>query len=233
ALDGLKTFWDNVLLPSGDNGEGNILRYRRMCSVMHAANMGWLGNRMPELRNIILPGNIRELLQQETMRALESCWNRLTGPDASGNPFLQRQAPPPILFRESGDVLRIAVADAVSRRFTETERPHNPGIVQIDEKAATTALEYLNVIAETRTQMFLEAMKVQRFRVPTKPAISGVAYDLIRRSDISGIHTETLIEIMALEYLFSRQEAIHQIQGLLHQPHPVIEQTADGRLVSV
>jgi hypothetical protein len=120
---------------------------------------------------------------------------------------------PPILFRECGDLLRLACCDAVSRRFAGTEI--RPGYIRIDERAANTVIPFLNMISETAITNMIEARKIKKLAATVRPSLMGVAYAIIESSGHHGKPVNEYYSILEKNFSFSHKKAERQLQKMI------------------
>jgi len=232
AKSALNAFWDNVLLPEVNTLLDPESLFTRCFFILHASALGGLyrtGFNIPPIRGFNIPIDLRTVLRKETLRALDDAWGKIEQAVKEGKLFGEQEepeVPPPILFRECGDVLRIAVADAASRRFSGTENP--PGMITVDKRAIETALLYLSVIVETRVKALLESRRIAKFRVSTRPSIMSAAFEVVRSRGPQGIGEEELENTLINVYGVSKRRAKKEIENLKISNSVVVK---EGKLV--
>jgi hypothetical protein len=231
AVAGIENWWKNVL-PAGREDsqmiqENDLLleqRFRRCFYMLHWANMGW-GS---ELRNIrplegfLLSEKIRSMFEDECLRAfnraldtVEKHFGEPVNKALFGTNDIQ-SVRPPILFRECGDLLRLACCDAVSRRFAiPNGTEHHPGWVRIDDIAANKAIPFLAMIAETSVNNMLEAKKIKKLASTYKPSLLTVEYEIIREAGQVGISTVDWYAVLEKKWNISRKRAEPRLRKLI------------------
>jgi len=232
AEQGLDTWWDNVLVPTTTDESELLQKFRRCFYVLYGANFGILKDlyNVEPITDFRLPIEHRETLESETKRALKDSWN-LVEESVKEEKLMSDEenpsSPPPILFRECGDIIRICVADASSRRFSGTEI--DPGIIEIDDRAVKIALEYLNMIVETRVHTLIEAKRIMRFRIAIRPMLLRAEYDLLCQQGEQGMPEDSFVKAI-VTVLGVRLERAKKTVEKLKSSGLVVEK--EGKLIA-
>jgi hypothetical protein len=183
---------------------------------------------VPSIKRYRLEKQEREVLKAETKKAMLEAWDRVAN-DVLGSKAKDESAsiPPPFLFREEQDVLRIAVADAASRRFAGTEV--EPGILQIDRRAMMTGLLHLPLIVQTSVEMHTGANRIRASRSRGPPMTFWPEYEIVYNAGPVGISQEWF-DAICREHQVDSERAAKRLTKLLEHGH--VERKVDGKIAA-
>ncbi len=232
-------FWDNVM-PEENSDENvddiiskvDLEMYARMMRTLYLASESEFNvTGAGPIERFQLGRQEREILKSETKRAMLEAWDRVVD-NLPGHKAKDDSASisPPILFCGEQDVLRIAVADAASRRFSGTET--EPGVIQLDRKAIMTALRFLPVIVETSVEMHTEAYRISgsSTKRTARPMVFSGEYEIVYRMGPAGLTEEAFFAICKESDLQS-EAAGKRLKMLVDSG--LVERKADGKIFAV
>ena len=225
AESGIHNFWGNVLPAFREDAEilqqsqdAKEQQFRRCFYMLYSSNLGrWydvslnpasLPRRIEPVRGFILPDKLRKLFEEESIR----CLNRsLDNVQREFKLTDVESVRPPILFRECGDLLRLACCDAVSRRFAGTE---HEGYIRVDDAAANKAVQFLYMITETSVNHMVESRKIKKLATIQTASLFWLEYDLIRQSGHMGIPSADFFVGLEKNFRVSRKRAETRLKKL-------------------
>ena len=192
ADEAVRNYWNTVLIPTTENDTFDKDTFRRLFYIVWWFNMGW-GKDMfgiPPITSYSLPVEHRNTLEKESLEVMKEAWKKL-----DKKPEEEKELSSiPVFIRESQDLLRIVCADAASRRFETDE--HLTGVIEIDEEAVKTGLEYFYTIAISRVNMAIEYGKIIRQSSLGESYINDPCYQIIKESGKQGIFQVEVVEAM-------------------------------------
>ncbi|MGO9643768.1 MAG: hypothetical protein ACLPY5_03355 [Candidatus Bathyarchaeia archaeon] len=203
--------WKNVL-PDQTSVSDNSLNLdtgnRMLKTLAITSNSDFDSTNTLSLKRVVIEGPERERLRAGTVEALLKSWDEVKRQTKN------ESITPPILFREQQDVLRIAIADAVSRRFAGTGT--ETGIVRVDERAVLTGLRYLSVIVEISIRMHVEALRLENgaLRTNSKPMALWNEYEMVVCSGSAGT-SDKQFEHGCADFGLNVEKALQRLKILL------------------
>jgi len=203
----LSTIAANILEPAPSGLRGSDVE--AALKTMYAANMGWL-NGVEPLRGYLMPYKLRRRLEAFFASELE----RLLGAEGVDMTYA----------REFLDSLRICLADAVTRRFAGTEV--KPGLVEVDEEAVETAMEYAAILLEQRASLYRQLKQLMKLQRLEEPMRMSDAYAVVKASGAKGITYADAVKVLVENHGYSESTAYRRLKALVEQglveeePHP-------------
>lgn len=221
AITAVRNMWDRLAAPQGSEQSSSLEYFRRIFKALY-----WTSTEFAKvvgykpIERIDLPTQQARLLKEESERAMREA-------DEQVRSKLGKQSfQPPLLFRDFQDVFRVALADAVSRRFTDTET--QPGVITIDEPATETALKFLPMMRQNAVWLTLEVLHPSQ--VPTVPDTPTFwdAYRIIEEMGCHGVSNEGF-EGVCRYYGIAKERAQDRLKRLVDEGLVVKE---NGRLMA-
>jgi hypothetical protein len=216
----VRNFWEQIAREDNGINKEQLEYFRKCFKALYwtSTEFAKVIDREP-IRLIELPDRHRRIFADESVNAVRESFEQVSSASRSN---------PPLLFRACQDLYRIALADAVSRRFSETET--SPGVITIDDRATEAALTFLPAMVKNNTWLMKEVStpspapivpEAQSFWEEFRIIHNYGAYHGLTESEFSGICTYEGI---------GRERSKKRLDSLVK--NKLVERDQNGRLFS-